>query len=94
MSTYPASASDFGLGGPPPPRPRLVCVDRPVEVPRPKTMPDIRRQAIAAIEALLSLTDPESTRHRDQLRAYLEEHPGQPEIALAKHLLALERSID
>ena len=52
-------------------------------------MPDIRRQAIAAIDALLALSDPESSREREQLRAYVEAHPGQPEVALAKHLLAL-----
>ena len=53
-------------------------------------MPDIRRQAITAIEALMSLTDPESAREREQLRAYVEAHPDQPEVALAKHLLALQ----
>jgi hypothetical protein len=57
-------------------------------------MPDIRRQAITAIEALMSLTDPESAREREQLMAYVQAHPEQPEIALAKHLLALQPDRD
>lgn len=35
----------------------------------------------------MALPDPESASEREQLRAYLEAHPGQPEVALAKHLL-------
>ncbi|MCB5290599.1 hypothetical protein BJQ90_00011 [Arthrobacter sp. SO3] len=38
--------------------------------------------------------DPEGEREREQLRAYVEAHPGQPEVALAKHLLALRPYID
>ena len=56
-------------------------------------MPDIRRQAIAGIEALMALSHPEGEREREQLRAYVEAHPGQPEVALAKHLLAFRSYI-
>ena len=56
-------------------------------------MPEIRRQAIAGIEALMALPDPEGAREREQLRAYVEAHPGQPEVALAKHLLAFKSYI-
>ena len=42
----------------------------------------------------MALSDPESAREREQLKAYVEAHPGQPEVALAKHLLALRPHID
>lgn len=42
----------------------------------------------------MSLTDPESAREREQLRTYVEAHPEQPEVALAKHLLALRPHMD
>ena len=93
MSTSPFSLPERSLGGTPPWRPRLVTISS-VEVPHGKKMPDIRRQAIAAIEALMALSDPESAHERDQLKACVEAHPGQPEVALAKHLLALRPYID
>ena len=93
MSTSPFPFPERSLGGTPPPRARLISLSR-VEAPGGKKMPDIRRQAIAAIEALMALSDPESAREREQLKAYVEAHPGQPEVALAKHLLALRPHID
>lgn len=54
-----------------------------------KKMPDIRRQAIVAIEALMAASGPGSAQEQEQLRLLVEAHPGQPEIALAKHLLAV-----
>lgn len=42
----------------------------------------------------MSLTDPESAREREQLGTHVEEHPEQPEVALAKHLLALRPHMD
>lgn len=93
MSTHPSSLPERSLSEPPPSRPRLVSI-RTVEAPGAETMPDIRRQAIAVIEALLALSDPASEREREQLRSYVEAHPGRPEIALANHLLALRPHID
>jgi hypothetical protein len=92
MSTSPSSLPERSLGGPPPSRPSLVALSR-VEAPGGKKTPDIRRQAIAAIEALMALSGPESARERAQLKAYVEAHPEQPEVALAKHLLALRPNI-
>lgn len=67
----------------------LVSV-RTVELPRrEKKTPEIRRQAMAIIEELLALSGPEAAREREQLRALVEAHPGQPEVALAHHLLAV-----
>ena len=93
MSTSPSSLPERSLGGLPSLHPRLICIGT-AELPSAKKMPDIRRQAIAAIEALMALSDPESAREREQLRELVEAHPGQPEVALAKHLLALRPSID
>jgi hypothetical protein len=87
MSTSPFSLPEPSLSAPSPLR--LLAPSR-VEPRDGKKMPDIRRQAITAIEALMSLTDLESAREREQLRAYVEAHPDQPEVALAKHLLALQ----
>lgn len=42
----------------------------------------------------MALSDPEGARERELLRAYVEAHPGQPEVALAKHLLAPRPYID
>lgn len=42
----------------------------------------------------MSMTGPESAREREQLRAYVEAQPEQPEVALAKHLLALRPDLD
>ena len=52
-------------------------------------VPEIRRQAMAIIEELMAVTDPETEHEREQLRAFVEDHPGQPEVALAQHLLAV-----
>ena len=89
MSTSRFSLPEPSLSGPAPSPLRLVSPSG-VESRDGKKIPDIRRQAIAAIAALLSLTDPESAREREQLMAYVEAHPEQPEVALAKHLLALQ----
>lgn len=42
----------------------------------------------------MALSDPQSAREREKLRAHVDAHPGQPEVALAKHLLALRPYID
>lgn len=42
----------------------------------------------------MALSGPEGAAEREQLRAYVEAHPGQPEVALAKHLLALRPYVD
>ena len=63
----------------------------PSEATGTQKMPDIRRQAIAAIEELMALSGTDSAYEQAQLRLLTEAHPGKPEIALAKHLLALRR---
>lgn len=93
MSTSPFSLPKPSQSGPAPSPLRLVPPSG-VESLDGKKIPDIRRQAITAIEALMSLTDPESAREREQLRTYVEAHPEQPEVALAKHLLALRPHMD
>ena len=93
MSTSPSSLPERSLGGAPLSRPRLICIST-AEVPRAKKVPDIRRQALDIIETLLAMSDPDGSRDRDRLRALVEAHPGQPEVALAKHLLALRPSLD
>lgn len=90
MSTTPSSLPERSLDGPPPSRPRPIFFSKDRSG---KKMPDIRRQAMAAVEALMALSDQESAREREKLKAYVEAHPGQPEIALAKHLLSLRPSI-
>lgn len=59
-----------------------------------KNMPDIRRQAIVAIEVLMAASGPGSAQEQEQLRQLVEAHPGRPEIALAKHLLAVRPYLD
>jgi hypothetical protein len=49
----------------------------------------IRRQAREIINEVLSEPEPEQAGIRDQLRAHLAAHPGNPEIALAEHLRCL-----
>jgi hypothetical protein len=93
MSTSPFSLPEPSLSGPAP-SPLHLASPSQVEPRDGKKMPDIRRQAITAIEALMSLTDPESANEQEQLLAYVVAHPGQPEVALAKHLLALHPDMD
>jgi hypothetical protein len=52
-------------------------------------VPVIRQQAQAIIDAVMSGSGSEGAAARKQLRAFVEAHPGQPEVALAEHLLAL-----
>ncbi|QCB97600.1 EAL domain-containing protein [Arthrobacter sp. PAMC25564] len=49
----------------------------------------IRRQASEIIRAVLADQAPGEARARDQLREHVAAHPGQPEKALAQHLMAL-----
>ena len=57
-------------------------------------MPEIRRQAMAIIEELMAATDAGTAHEREQLRAFVEAHPGQPEVALAQHLLTVRPLLD
>ncbi|MDQ0754505.1 hypothetical protein [Arthrobacter sp. B3I4] len=89
MSTNPSSLPAQNHGKSTSFRRGLVSV-RTVEAPRrEKTEPDIRRQAVAIIEALLAVSDPETAHEREQLKQFVDAHPGQPEVALAHHLLAV-----
>lgn len=42
----------------------------------------------------MAASGPEYAREQEQLRTLVEAHPGQPEIALAKHLLAVRPYLD
>lgn len=94
MSTNPSSLPAHNHGKSTFFRRGLVSL-RTVEVPRrEKPEPDIRRQALAIIEALMAASDPETAHEREQLRQFVEAHPGQPEVALAQHLLAVRPLLD
>lgn len=54
----------------------------------------IRRQAREIINAVLSDPSPGQARARDLLREHLAAHPGNPERALAEHLMALRSLIE
>jgi hypothetical protein len=93
MSTNPSPFFELNYDGPPPARPRPTTF-KIVEGTGTAKMPDIRRQALSAIEALMASSDPETAGEREQLQAFVEAHPGRPEIALAEHLLALRPYLD
>lgn len=80
-SPFPETSSIAGTTA----RPAGVTFD--VSEANGKKMPDVRRQAIAAIEVLMGASGPEYAQEQEQLRVLVEAHPGQPEIALAKHIL-------
>lgn len=61
----------------------------PVPGERGSTTSGIRRQAREIINAVLSDPSPGQARARDLLREHLAAHPGNPEKALAEHLMAL-----
>jgi len=39
-------------------------------------------------------SDPETAQEREQLQAFVAAHPGEPEVALAHHLLAVRPLLD
>lgn len=88
MTPSPSPLSEPGSDGNQPEHPGRPALS-PFEATGTQKMPDIRRQAIAAIEELMALSEPDSAYEQEQLRLLIEAHPGKPEIALAKHLLAL-----
>ena len=94
MTPSPSPLSEPGSGPEPDPdgnqpeHPGRTALS-PSDAPGAQKMPDIRRQAIAAIEELMALSGTDSAYEQAQLRLLIEAHPGKPEIALAKHLLAL-----
>lgn len=91
-SSIPENTSGQNLAGIAPWRRGLVSV-RSVDAPgRQDRVPDIRRQAAAIIEALMA--DTQAAYEREQLQAFLAAHPGQPEVALAQHLLAVRPLLD
>ena len=96
MSTSPSSIPEHNsgknFGGTTPWRRGLVSV-RSVEAPgRQERVPDIRRQAMTIIEALMA--DGQPALELEQLRKLVEAYPGQPEVALARHLLSVRPLLD
>lgn len=92
MPTSPSSLPERSHG-----RPGISCPrpdgNRATGASGEKRMPEIRRLAMTIIGALMADADPERERERQHLSGLVETYPGQPDVALAQHLLAVRRPL-